>query len=106
MLRPGVLLAPGSDLALRRTGHYPRGFHQASPLRLMRDWLRGRMGSCHGRTTSDWISWVTGCTTAYILEDVLRMKTATILVCLWGTVIGSLTLVPQLFPGSKGSTEA
>ena len=56
MLRSGVLLAPGSDLALRRPGHYPRGFHQASHLLLMRDLLRGRMGICHGRTNSDWIS--------------------------------------------------
>jgi len=56
MLRPGVLLAPGSTLALRRPGRYPRGFHQASHLLLMRDLLRGRMGRCHGRTNSDWIS--------------------------------------------------
>ena len=39
-----------SDLALRRPGHDPRGFHPTSHLLLMRDWLRGRMGSCHGQT--------------------------------------------------------
>ena len=49
-LRPSVLLAPGSDLTFRRPGHDPRSFHQASHLLLVRDWLHGRMGSCHGRT--------------------------------------------------------
>ena len=57
-------LAPPPDFAVYAYTGSPalRGSHQASHLLLMRDWLRGRMGSGHGRTNSDWISEVTGCT--------------------------------------------
>ncbi len=56
MLQPGALLASWSGLAFQRPRRYLRGFYQKSDLLLVRDLLRGRMGSCHGRTYSDWIS--------------------------------------------------